>query len=99
MQQARWIVVGTDFSEGAQCALAQALRLAGASGAQIALVHAYEEDLETRSPEDAGSRATRSPAGHAPILRARLAETIARAGVNGAGIPIGPFVRRGAPWE
>jgi nucleotide-binding universal stress UspA family protein len=88
MQQARWIVVGTDFSEGAQCAFAQALRLAGASGAQIALVHAYEEDLETRSPEDA-----------APILRARLAETIARAGVTGAGIRIESFVRRGAPWE
>jgi nucleotide-binding universal stress UspA family protein len=87
MHQARWIVVGTDFSEGAQCAFAQALRLAGASGAQIALVHAYEEDLETRSPEDA-----------ALILRA-LAETIARAGVNGAGIRIEPFVRRGAPWE
>jgi nucleotide-binding universal stress UspA family protein len=88
MQQARWIVVGTDFSDGAQCAFEQALRLAGASGARIALVHAYEEDLETRTPEDA-----------APIFRARLAETIARTGVNGAGIRIESFVRRGAPWE
>ena len=86
MQQARWIVVGTDFSEGAQCAFAQALRLAGASGAQIALVHAYEEDLQKRSPEDA------------PILRA-LAETIGRAGMNSADIRVESFVRRGVPWE
>ncbi|HWS71637.1 MAG TPA: universal stress protein, partial [Thermoanaerobaculia bacterium] len=47
-----------------------------------------EEDLEKHSPEDA-----------APILRARLAETIGRAGMNGAGIRVESFVRRGAPWE
>lgn len=41
--QARWIVVGTDFSEGARCALQLAVRLAGTSGARLALVHAYED--------------------------------------------------------
>ena len=46
MQQARWIVVGTDFSEGAHSAFEQALRLAGSSGAQIALVHAYEDPID-----------------------------------------------------
>src|SRR5258708_34532901 len=53
-----------------------------------AVAHVSEGDTEKRSPEAA-----------AAILRARLAETIARAGVNGAGIRIESFVRRGAPWE
>ena len=51
--QARWIVVGTDFSEGARWALQQAVRLAAPAGARLALVHAYEDQIEApRSADD-----------------------------------------------
>jgi len=89
MQHGRWIVVGTDFSDGAQCALEQAIRLAGHAGARIALVHAYEDQLGGLSSGEA----------RAPALRAQLEDAIARAGENGDGAPIEAFVRRGAPWE
>src|SRR5271154_7116657 len=89
MQHGRWIVVGTDFSDGAQCALEHAIRLAGRAGARIALVHAYEDQLDgLSSGED-----------RAPALRAQLEDAIARAGENGDGVPTEAFVRRGAPWE
>ena len=89
MQHGRWIVVGTDFSDGAQCALEHAIRLAGRAGAQIALVHAYEDQLEGLSSGE--DRATE--------LRAKLEDAIRRAGENGDGARIEPFLRRGAPWE
>ena len=41
MTRAAWIVVGTDFSEGADLALAHAIEIAAAAHASIALVHAY----------------------------------------------------------
>jgi nucleotide-binding universal stress UspA family protein len=89
MQHGRWIVVGTDFSDGAQCALEHAIRLAGRAGARIALVHAYEDQLD--GPSSGEDRA--------PALRAQLEDAIARASENGDGVRVEAFVRRGAPWE
>jgi nucleotide-binding universal stress UspA family protein len=89
MQHGQWIVVGTDFSDGAQCALEHAIRLAGRAGARIALVHAYEDQLGGLS----------SGADRATEVRAQLEDAIARAGENGDGVRIEAFVRRGAPWE
>jgi len=89
MEHGRWIVVGTDFSDGAQCALAQAIRLAGRAAARVALVHAYEDQLEgLPSGQD-----------RAPELRAQLDEAIALAGEKRDGASIEAFLRRGRPWE
>lgn len=89
MEHGRWIVVGTDFSEGAECALEHAIRLAGRAGARIALVHAYEDQLEGLS----------SGQDRAPELRAQLDDAIARVGEKGDSASIEAFLRRGAPWE
>ena len=89
MEHGRWIVVGTDFSEGAECALDHAIRLGGRAGARIALVHAYEDQLEDLS----------SGQDRAPELRAQLDDAIARVGEKGDSASIEAFLRRGAPWE
>jgi nucleotide-binding universal stress UspA family protein len=86
--QARWIVVGTDFSEGARWALQQAVRLAAPSGAQLALVHAYEDQVDAmRSADDVAGAVQEQ-------LDAAVAEC-----VSGSGVAAETFVRRGAPWE
>src|SRR5580704_10592596 len=86
--QARWFVVGTDFSEGARWALQQAVRLAGPSGARLALVHAYEDPIEaSRSADDIAGAAQEQ-------LDAAVTEN-----VSGSGVAVETFVRRGAPWE
>ena len=84
----RWIVVGTDFSDGSRGALARALRMAEDSGARLALVHAYEE-----AP---GGSAAEDPT---PRLRAQLVQEIAASSAARSGIHVEPCVRRGAPWE
>ena len=83
-----WIVVGTDFSDGARCALMRALRLAEDSGAGVALVHAYEEPVGTTQGEDP-----------TPRILGQLAEEIASCGATQRGISVEPVVRRGAPWD
>jgi nucleotide-binding universal stress UspA family protein len=88
MASERWIVVGTDFSEGAQYALERALGLAQDSRASVALVHAYEDE----------------PGGNAPVdpiseLLGQLAHEIAASGAMRRGIHVEPLVRRGPPWE
>jgi len=85
--QARWIVVGTDFSEGARWALQQAVRLAGPSGARLALVHAYEDQLDAARSDDVAG-------GVQEQLDAAVTEN-----VSGTGVAVETFVRRGAPWE
>jgi nucleotide-binding universal stress UspA family protein len=84
----RWIVVGTDFSEGAQDALNRALRMAEDSGARVALVHAYEEAPDAPLTDDSTSK-----------LMEQLAHQVAASGAIGRGIHVEPIVRRGAPWE
>jgi nucleotide-binding universal stress UspA family protein len=88
MDRQRWLVVGTDFSEGSQDALARALRMAEDAGAHVALVHAYEEAPGANATEDA-----------TPGLLAQLAQEIAASSAARRGVHVEPCVRRGAPWE
>src|SRR5262245_23892550 len=53
MQRTHWIVVGTDFSEAAEHALAYAVDVASRQVAQIALVHAYQDGSD---PQDLRAR-------------------------------------------
>jgi nucleotide-binding universal stress UspA family protein len=84
----RWIVVGTDFSDGAQDALERALRVAEDSGAHVALVHVYEDGPSANVANDPTSR-----------LQGQLAQEIAASGAARRGIRVEPLVRRGPPWE
>jgi nucleotide-binding universal stress UspA family protein len=84
----RWIVVGTDFSDGAQRALERALGLAEESGARVALVHAYEEVPGGNAPGDP-----------TPKLLGDLTQEIQASGATRRGVYIEPLVRRGAPWD
>jgi nucleotide-binding universal stress UspA family protein len=89
MERARWIVVGTDFSDGAQRALEHAVLLARSSGARVAVVHAYEDTAETaHALEDC-----------APLLIARLQDAVAGTNASRHGVHVESFLRRGAPWE
>ncbi|HEX3854558.1 MAG TPA: universal stress protein [Polyangiaceae bacterium] len=88
MRNEHWIVVGTDFSDGARCALMRALSVAENSGAGVALVHAYEEQPGTKELEDP-----------TPKLLGQLADEIAASGAARRGIRVEPLVRRGAPWD
>jgi len=89
MKRERWFVVGTDFSDGAQRALEQAIGLAEGAGARLALVHAYE-DPPGVSP---------SPADPTPGLLRELADAIVASGAARRGVHVEPIVRRGAPWD
>jgi nucleotide-binding universal stress UspA family protein len=84
----RWIVVGTDFSDGAEEAFEHAVRLAEDSRAKVALVHAYED-----AP---GENALTDPAVR---LLERLADDIAASSATRRGVQVTPLVRRGPPWE
>jgi nucleotide-binding universal stress UspA family protein len=88
MSHERWIVVGTDFSDGAQDALERALRLAEDSGTRVALVHAYEEAPGGNVEDDP-----------TPTLLVRLAQEIALSRAGRRGVHVEPLVRRGRPWE
>ena len=88
MRHEQWIVVGTDFSDGARSALLRALSIAESLGAGVALVHAYEEPAGVKEIEDP-----------TPRLLGQLAEEIAASGATRRGIRVEPVVRRGAPWD
>jgi nucleotide-binding universal stress UspA family protein len=90
MELARWIVVGTDFSDGAQYALEHAVKLADKIGARVAVVHAYEEQAHSLS--SAETAATEA-------LRDQLACALARTGAMSDPLRVDMFIRRGAPWE
>jgi nucleotide-binding universal stress UspA family protein len=82
-------VVGTDFSDGADSALAQAIELAATANASIALIHAYEDPPGV------------VPVGDRLVdeVQSRLHEAVDRSGAKERGIRVEPQVRRGAPWE
>jgi nucleotide-binding universal stress UspA family protein len=84
----RWIVVGTDFSEGAREALERALRVAEGLSASVALVHAYEDEPGGRVAAD-----------YTSSLMGRLAEEIAASAATRLGIGVVPLLRRGPPWD
>jgi nucleotide-binding universal stress UspA family protein len=88
MASERWIVVGTDFSDGAHGALERALQMAEDSGARVALVHAYEEAPGANLTEDLAT----------PLLRC-LADEVAASGALARGVHVEPLVRRGPPWD
>ena len=88
MRNERWIVVGTDFSDGARSALLRALSIAENSGAAVALVHAYEDQAGVKEIEDP-----------TPKLLGQLADEIAASGAARRGVRVEPLVRRGAPWD
>src|SRR5260221_12862217 len=88
MTYQRWIVVGTDFSDGAYNAFERALRVAEDSGAHVALVHAYEEVPGANAPDDP-----------TPRLLGDLVREIHASGATRRGVHIEPLVRRGPPWD
>ena len=88
MASERWIVVGTDFSDGAQEALQRALGLAQDWRANVALVHAYEDEPGASAVVDPTSG-----------LLEQLAQEIAASGATRRGVHIEPLVRRGPPWD
>jgi nucleotide-binding universal stress UspA family protein len=88
MKQTRWIVVGTDFSDGAARALECALSLATAMGAHVACVHAYEDGPGTPAFHDP-----------APTIRAQIERIAMPRAPSARGVRVVAIVRRGAPWE
>jgi len=87
MSSVRRIVVGTDFSEGAEQALLRAVALAADWGASVVLAHAYED-------QSAQPRSDRQDS-----LRAHLDALAARSGAAERGVEVETVLRRGAPWE
>jgi nucleotide-binding universal stress UspA family protein len=88
MENTRWIVVGTDFSAGAACALDQAVSLAAKVGASVACVHAYEDSPGASFQDDPTT-----------AVDARLAEAIAASSARAMGVHVERIVRRGPAWE
>jgi nucleotide-binding universal stress UspA family protein len=88
MRCERWIVVGTDFSDGAREALECALGLAQDSCANVALVHAYEDEPGANAHVDPTSR-----------LLGQLAQEVAASDATRRGVHVEAALRRGAPWE
>jgi nucleotide-binding universal stress UspA family protein len=89
VERASWIVVGIDFSDGAQRALEHAVLLARNSGAHVAVVHAYEDTAETAP----------GMADRASLLTTQLDDAVAGTNASGQGVHVESFLRRGAPWE
>jgi nucleotide-binding universal stress UspA family protein len=82
-------VVGTDFSDGADSALAEAIERAATANANIALVHAYEDPPGVVPPID-------RPVDAVPSW---LREAVERSSARERGVRVDVLVRRGAPWE
>jgi nucleotide-binding universal stress UspA family protein len=95
MQSLRQIVVATDFSPGAECAVEAAIVLANLGHARVTLVHVCELGVELGFAE-----AMATPAFDAELMRVcgdRLrvaADHHARRGVE-----LAPLLRCGKPWE
>jgi nucleotide-binding universal stress UspA family protein len=84
----RWIVVGMDFSDGAMRALEYTQGLASEIGANVACVHAYEDDPSTPASHDP-----------APALRRQIEELVAQSLPPSCKLRVESIVRRGPPWE
>jgi nucleotide-binding universal stress UspA family protein len=88
MVRRRWIVVGTDFSPAADCALDRAAALASELNASVAVVHAYDDP--------AGARLETDPM---PLAKTRLEETVSPLRARYPLLRFDCLVRRGAPWD
>jgi nucleotide-binding universal stress UspA family protein len=95
MEALRHIVVGTDFSEGAERALDTAIRLARAGVTAITLVHACALSSDLGVPEPLATPALDREL--ARVAEQQLAEAVAR--WSGRGIEIVGVLRSGRPWE
>jgi len=95
MEALRYIVVGTDFSEGAERALDTAIGLARAGITAITLVHACAMSADLGVPEPLATPAFDREL--ARIAGQQLADAIARR--TGCGIEIAGVMRSGKPWE
>jgi nucleotide-binding universal stress UspA family protein len=84
----RWIVVGMDFSDGALRALKWAQKLARATGANVACVHAYEDDPSTPASQDPS-----------PALRQQIVDVVAQSLPPSGELRVDSIVRRGPPWD
>jgi nucleotide-binding universal stress UspA family protein len=85
MASVRQVVCGTDFSEGAEQALAMAIELASAAGARITLVHVCEfglDDLDDRRLIDQDRALSRLIARPRPQA-----------------VEVAGLLRGGKPWE
>jgi nucleotide-binding universal stress UspA family protein len=89
------IVVGTDFSEGAERALDAALRLAQPGVTRITLLHTCELSAELGVPDPLATPALDDEL--VRISRQRLADAVARR--SGSGVEITGVLRSGRPWE
>jgi nucleotide-binding universal stress UspA family protein len=89
------IVVGTDFSEGAERALDAALRMAQPGVTRITLLHTCELSAELGVPDPLATPALDDEL--VRISRQRLADAVARRG--GSGVEITGVLRSGRPWE
>src|SRR5882672_2959528 len=95
MEALRHIVVGTDFSEGAERALDTALALARPGFTRITLVHTCELSAELGVPDPLATPALDSEL--VRISGQQLAEAVARR--NGCGVEVAGVLRTGKPWE
>jgi nucleotide-binding universal stress UspA family protein len=95
MEALRHIVVGTDFSEGAERALDTAIRLAHTGITGITLVHACTLSADLGVPEPLAT--TELDHELAQIAGQQLAGAVARR--SGCGIEIAGVLRSGKPWE
>ena len=89
------IVVGTDFSEGAERALDTAISMARPGVSRITLVHTCELAAELGVPDRLATPALDSEL--VRISGEQLAEAVARR--NGCGVEIAGVLRTGKPWE
>lgn len=95
MQSLRQIVVATDFSPGAECAVEAAIALANLGHARVTLVHVCELGIELGFAE-----ALATPAFDAELMRV-CDERVRVAAEQHArkGVALTPLLRCGKPWE
>jgi nucleotide-binding universal stress UspA family protein len=82
------IVVGTDFSEAASCAIEQAVSLAATLQAHVVCVHAWEDAPGLQLHDDPTSG-----------FEEQLRQAVAASGAHEKGVHVETVVRRGRPWE
>src|SRR5690242_17964599 len=95
METLRHIVVGTDFSEPAECALDAAIALAHLATTRITLLHVCELSAELGLPEPLATAAVDDEL--IRIAGARLADAVARRARSG--VELTSLLRSGKPWE
>lgn len=95
MQALRQIVVATDFSPGAECAVEAAIGLANLGHSRVTLVHVCELGVELGIVE-----AMATPAFDAELMRVCEERVrVAAERLAGRGVELTALLRCGRPWE